>query len=121
MSGWHSCDLCGAEVGVIELRTVRVAGAQPGREFAAGWRCVAREACRARVEASGRPWPIADAPSTVEGGHHGGFTDGHRRAFEAARRYREQASTESLGEEAPRTDPRGHFEPTAQPAGEVRL
>ena len=93
--GW--CDICGAELGVISLTTVRLAVPDPKRgEFVTAYRCEAREQCRARVEQQGKVWPVIDG-TTPERGMRVVFTEAHRRVFEAARKWRDDRRQEGAG------------------------
>jgi len=55
------CLLCGNEVlAEVRVSLVRYKEPTPGRPFEHLPRCVNREACRARLEKLGEPWPVAD-------------------------------------------------------------
>ena len=84
MSRFEACLICGFEGPTRFLLVCWSTG------FTAGPRCVDRDACRARVEASGETWDVADAAETQARGRTG-FSTGHRTVFEAARRFRERA------------------------------
>lgn len=83
------CQVCGMGSAAVQTRLVR---RFEGEQYAVVARCVDRAGCKSRVEAAGGTWDIQDAET-----RHGprGFTDGHRRVFEANRRWREGRAKEA--------------------------
>jgi len=64
MSVWTEpteCALCGWKGHGIHVQLVEWAEALPGMRFAHVDRCDDRVACRARVQAAGKTWPITGA------------------------------------------------------------
>lgn len=56
----ETCVLCGATGSDVRMRLVHWRDAPPGMSYSHVPRCEDRQACRARVEDQGEPWPLVD-------------------------------------------------------------
>jgi hypothetical protein len=59
------CAICGWKGRDLRRGLVEWVDALPGMRYAHVDRCDDRQACRARVQAAGKPWPIHDGKRTA--------------------------------------------------------